>query len=59
MFRPFEQILKLYAWEPSFIAKILQFRTRELLCLKKVNVVNAISLVTWILCPFLVSSETS
>lgn len=51
--------IKLYAWEPAFIKKLLHVRNdRELKMLRKIGVLNAISNFTWSTAPILVSCST-
>ena len=49
------QVLKLYAWEPSFEKKVADIRNKELDVLKKAAYLNAISTFFWTSAPFLVS----
>ena len=49
------QVLKLYAWEPSFEKKVTEIRDKELNVLKKAAYLNAISTFFWTSAPFLVS----
>ena len=51
------KILKLYAWEDSFIKKILEIRDEELRVLRSAAYLNAISSFFWNCAPFLVSIE--
>eukprot|EP01100_Stratorugosa_tubuloviscum_P002782 TRINITY_DN165_c0_g2_i1.p1 TRINITY_DN165_c0_g2~~TRINITY_DN165_c0_g2_i1.p1 ORF type:complete len:1466 (-),score=614.85 TRINITY_DN165_c0_g2_i1:64-4461(-) len=52
------KVIKLYAWERSFAAKIFEVRQRELEILKKLAGLNSISGFTWSCAPFLVSLAT-
>lgn len=47
--------LKLYAWEESFLSKIMQIRNRELKYLRNACCLNAITEFTFTCAPFLVS----
>ncbi|XP_055346997.1 multidrug resistance-associated protein 1-like [Paramacrobiotus metropolitanus] len=49
------KVLKLYAWEESFLKQILGIRDHELETLKKAAYLSAFSSFTWILSPFLVA----
>ena len=49
------QILKLYAWEPSFQNSLIKTREKELDQVKRINIINALSNIAWFLCPYLVS----
>ena len=51
----FPQILKLYAWEPSFQNSLIRTREKELDQVKRINIINALSNIAWFLCPYLVS----
>lgn len=55
MFRFFLQVLKLYAWEESFKANILNIREKELQVLKTSQYLSAASAVSWFMAPYLVS----
>jgi len=48
------QVLKLYAWEPSFQEKILDIRNKELKVLRKAAYLNAAASFSWTCAPFLV-----
>ncbi len=48
------KILKLYAWEPSFMKSLLQKRDKELHYIKVANLIMAVTNIGWYLCPFLV-----
>ncbi|NXA48635.1 MRP3 protein, partial [Nothocercus julius] len=52
------KVLKLYAWEPSFAARVLEIRKNELRVLKKSAYLNSLSTFTWISAPFLVALTT-
>ncbi|XP_010213934.1 PREDICTED: canalicular multispecific organic anion transporter 2 isoform X3 [Tinamus guttatus] len=52
------KVLKLYAWEPSFAAKVLEIRKNELRVLKKSAYLNSLSTFAWISAPFLVALTT-
>ena len=52
------QVLKLYAWEPSFEKKVAEIRNKELNNLKKNAYLNAVSTFFWTSAPFLVSQFT-
>ena len=49
------QVLKLYAWEPSFEKKVLDIRNKELNVLKKMSYLNSFTTFTWTVAPYLVS----
>jgi len=49
------QVLKLYAWEPSFEQKVREIRNKELATIKKAAYLNAISTFFWTSAPFLVN----
>lgn len=48
------KVIKLYAWERSFVSLICGIRDRELAVLKSTAYLNAVSSFTWMLAPFLV-----
>ncbi|TIC23626.1 hypothetical protein E3Q12_01940 [Wallemia mellicola] len=51
--------IKLFAWEDSFIQRLLQIRNNEeLKLLKKIGIVNGLSNFVWMVTPFLVSFTT-
>ncbi|NXE48712.1 MRP3 protein, partial [Casuarius casuarius] len=52
------KVLKLYAWEPSFSAKVLEIRKNELRVLKKSAYLNSLSTFAWVSTPFLVALTT-
>uniref|UniRef100_A0A8C6YY21 ATP binding cassette subfamily C member 3 n=1 Tax=Nothoprocta perdicaria TaxID=30464 RepID=A0A8C6YY21_NOTPE len=52
------KVLKLYAWEPSFAAKVLEIRKNELRVLRKSAYLNSLSTFTWVSAPFLVALTT-
>ncbi|CAG2256912.1 ABCC1 [Mytilus edulis] len=52
------QVLKLYAWEPSFEKQILDIRNKELVVLRRMAYLNAVVSFTWTTAPFLVSLVT-
>lgn len=47
--------LKLYAWEESFLNKVMQIRHHELRYLRKASCSNAVTEFTFTCAPFLVS----
>lgn len=49
------QVLKLYAWEPSFEKYIQDVRGEELKTIKATAYLNAITFVLWTISPFLVT----
>ncbi|KAJ1562778.1 hypothetical protein HK096_003457 [Nowakowskiella sp. JEL0078] len=49
------KVIKLYAWEQSFLSKIYSVRKLELDTLKRIGYVSAISSFTWAATPFFVS----
>ncbi|CAK6438290.1 unnamed protein product [Pipistrellus nathusii] len=52
------KVLKLYAWEPSFLEQVEGIRHRELRLLRQAAYLHAISIFTWICTPFLVTLIT-
>ncbi|XP_034882734.1 canalicular multispecific organic anion transporter 2 [Mirounga leonina] len=52
------KVLKLYAWEPSFLEKVEGIREDELQLLRKSAYLQAISTFTWVCTPFLVTLTT-
>ncbi|XP_008569047.1 PREDICTED: canalicular multispecific organic anion transporter 2 [Galeopterus variegatus] len=52
------KVLKLYAWEPSFLEQVQGIRKNELQLLRKSAYLNAISTFIWICTPFLVTLIT-
>ena len=48
------QVLKMYAWEPSFSEKVGKIRNQELKCVEKMAWLNGIVGVTWFCTPYLV-----
>lgn len=48
------KVLKLYAWEPSFLQQVEGIRQSELRLLRQAAYLHAISIFTWICTPFLV-----
>ncbi|BFZ17594.1 hypothetical protein BsWGS_20633 [Bradybaena similaris] len=48
------KVLKLYAWEPSFQAKLTQIRQAEIVQLKKAAIYQSVSTLCWLLSPVLV-----
>ncbi|XP_075417735.1 ATP-binding cassette sub-family C member 3 isoform X1 [Tenrec ecaudatus] len=52
------KVLKLYAWEPSFLEQVEGIRKDELQLLRKATFLHAISTFTWICTPFLVTLIT-
>ncbi len=49
------QVLKLYAWETSFMEKVTAIRHEELMTLKKYSYLGAVGTFTWTCAPFIVS----
>ncbi|CAB4057844.1 ABCC1 [Lepeophtheirus salmonis] len=49
------KVLKLYAWEPSFIDAVTNFRVQEIGALKKSALINAVTSFMWTSAPFLVA----
>ena len=56
LFFPWLQVLKLYAWEPSFKERIEGYRNKELVNLKWANILNALSAVFWNTSTYMVKS---
>ncbi|XP_074657505.1 multidrug resistance-associated protein 1-like isoform X2 [Tubulanus polymorphus] len=52
------KILKLYAWEQSFIDRINEKRNQEILIMKKIAFLNSIVSFVWNCCPFVVCLGT-
>ncbi|XP_072313058.1 ATP-binding cassette sub-family C member 3 isoform X4 [Eucyclogobius newberryi] len=52
------KVLKLYAWEKSFIEKVLTIRQKELNVLRKTAFLGALSTMAWTSAPFLVALTT-
>uniref|UniRef100_A0A336KSQ1 ABC-type glutathione-S-conjugate transporter n=1 Tax=Culicoides sonorensis TaxID=179676 RepID=A0A336KSQ1_CULSO len=52
------RVLKLYAWEPSFEAKIQKIREKEISVLKQAAILNASTSFIWSCAPFLVALVT-
>uniref|UniRef100_A0A2K6UWG7 ATP binding cassette subfamily C member 3 n=1 Tax=Saimiri boliviensis boliviensis TaxID=39432 RepID=A0A2K6UWG7_SAIBB len=52
------KVLKLYAWEPSFLQQVEGIRLRELQLLRKAAYLHAISTFIWVCSPFLVRLST-
>lgn len=52
------KVLKLYAWEPSFLEQVEGIRQSELQLLRKGAYLQAISTFIWICTPFLVRLST-
>ncbi|XP_044104614.1 ATP-binding cassette sub-family C member 3 isoform X1 [Neovison vison] len=52
------KVLKLYAWEPSFLEKVEGIREDELRLLRKSAYLQAISTFTWVCTPVLVTLTT-
>jgi hypothetical protein len=48
------QVLKLYAWEPSFEQKVLDIRGKEIKVLRTAAYLNAATSFIWACAPFLV-----
>ncbi|KAG8507864.1 Canalicular multispecific organic anion transporter 2 [Galemys pyrenaicus] len=48
------KVLKLYAWEPSFLKQVEDVRVQELRLLRKAAYLNTISVFIWVCSPFLV-----
>lgn len=53
------QVLKMYAWEPSFQDQILKIRNKEMQVLKQTAYLNSATSFIWSCAPFLVSDKTS
>lgn len=49
------KVLKLYAWEPSFLQQVEGIRQGELQLLRKGTYLQAVSTFIWVCTPFLVS----
>ncbi|KAK6098443.1 hypothetical protein MT418_002471 [Batrachochytrium dendrobatidis] len=49
------KVIKLYAWENSFLKKIFSIREAELTTLKQIGYLSAVQSFTWSCTPFLVS----
>ena len=49
------QVLKLYAWEPSFDRRVAQVRMQEIAYLLKIAILYLCTGVCWNIAPFLVS----
>ncbi|PVD27025.1 hypothetical protein C0Q70_12175 [Pomacea canaliculata] len=49
------KVLKLYAWEPSFEKKVLEYRDRELRNLLLIAYLNSCTTFVWTLVPYLVT----
>ncbi|XP_072916624.1 multidrug resistance-associated protein 1 [Hemitrygon akajei] len=52
------RVIKLYAWELAFKAKVLDIRAKELEVLKSAVYLSAVSTFTWVCAPFLVALST-
>ncbi|XP_006833709.1 PREDICTED: canalicular multispecific organic anion transporter 2 [Chrysochloris asiatica] len=52
------KVLKLYAWEPSFLEQVEGIRQGELQLLRKATLLHAISTFVWICTPFMVTITT-
>lgn len=52
------KVLKLYAWEPSFLEQVEGIRQGELQLLRKGAYLQAISTFIWVCTPFLVRLST-
>ncbi|CAH3027480.1 unnamed protein product [Porites evermanni] len=52
------KVLKLYAWEESFLSRIMHIRNNELRCLRNASCFNAVIEFTFTCAPFLVSFAT-
>lgn len=48
------KVLKMYAWEPSFVDQVLKIRGKEIRMLKKLLYLNAGTSFLWYCTPFLV-----
>lgn len=48
------KVLKLYAWENSFKDKVMAIRQKELVTLRKMAYLGALSTMAWTSAPFLV-----
>jgi len=51
------QVIKLYAWEPSFEAKITLVRNKEMAVIRKSWYYRAVQIFSWTVLPFLVSKD--
>lgn len=49
------KVIKLYAWEEPFIAKVSGIRSKELEYLKKISYISAVESFLWTCAPFIVS----
>ena len=49
------QVLKLYAWEPSFREKIREVRLKEVALLLKAAMLSSVLSLSWELAPYLVT----
>ncbi|XP_062330079.1 ATP-binding cassette sub-family C member 3 isoform X3 [Osmerus eperlanus] len=52
------KVLKLYAWENSFMDQVLAIRQKELMVLKKTAYLGSLSTMAWTSAPFLVALTT-
>ncbi|XP_054249750.1 ATP-binding cassette sub-family C member 3 [Indicator indicator] len=52
------KVLKLYAWEPSFLGKVLEIRQNELRVLRQAAYLSSLSNFAWVSAPFLVTLTT-
>ena len=53
------KVLKLYAWEKSFMDQVLAIRQKELMVLKKTAYLGSLSTMAWTSAPFLVPTDTT
>ena len=49
------QVLKLYAWEPSFADQILKIRAKEVDALRAAAYLSAVAYFVWTCAPFIVA----
>uniref|UniRef100_A0A6G1SLE4 ABC-type glutathione-S-conjugate transporter n=1 Tax=Aceria tosichella TaxID=561515 RepID=A0A6G1SLE4_9ACAR len=52
------RVIKLYAWENSFIENLFKYRNRELGFLNKIQTLDATQIFLWQCCPFVVACVT-
>ena len=52
------KVLKLYGWEPSFLKKMSDIRKREVVFIRKMAILNAVSSLLWTCAPNFVSLAT-
>ena len=48
------QVLKMYAWEPSFIKKVFNIREEELKCVRSMAWLNGMVGIMWFSTPYMV-----